>query len=185
MPGAGRDPWPACRKKAGGSHHRYSRTSGIPCAMGLGLYVISPGTGFLAPVVRVMPGAPPRTWSQHRETKTTRLHRPHQARSSDAPSAATAPRLALRDDRPKRPSSSRRDARKDRLDLPDEASRTTATNWHDGQFAHSRPRGFAGMPAMRLLRLLHRRAALVAGQPFHIGRVLLADSRVLPFRCRA
>jgi len=24
MPGAGRNPWPACNKKAGGSYHRFS-----------------------------------------------------------------------------------------------------------------------------------------------------------------
>jgi hypothetical protein len=31
-----------------------SRTSGLPCAMSCGLYVISPGTGFLAPVTGAM-----------------------------------------------------------------------------------------------------------------------------------
>src|SRR5579872_7157210 len=43
-------PWPACRKKAGGSHHRSSRTSGIPCAMGLRLIRDLPGErAFLPP----------------------------------------------------------------------------------------------------------------------------------------
>jgi hypothetical protein len=42
-------PWPASRKKAGGENHRFSRTSGLPCAMGYGLYVIFPGTGLFCP----------------------------------------------------------------------------------------------------------------------------------------
>jgi hypothetical protein len=55
MPGAGRNPWPACRKKAGGSHHRSSRTSGIPCAMGLRLIRDLLGApGLLATVVTLI-----------------------------------------------------------------------------------------------------------------------------------
>jgi len=41
---------PPAEKKAGGSHHRYGRTTGLPCAAVYGLYVVSPGTGVLAPV---------------------------------------------------------------------------------------------------------------------------------------
>jgi hypothetical protein len=55
MPGAGRTHGPPATKKAGGSHHRFSRTSGIPCAMVLTVsFVLSPGTGFLAPVISAM-----------------------------------------------------------------------------------------------------------------------------------
>ena len=50
MPGEGLTHGPPATRKAGGSHHRISRTSGIPCAMAYGLYEVSPGTGFLAPV---------------------------------------------------------------------------------------------------------------------------------------
>jgi hypothetical protein len=43
-------PWPACRKKAGGSYHRFSRSSGIPCATVLTVsFVLSPGTGLVCP----------------------------------------------------------------------------------------------------------------------------------------
>jgi hypothetical protein len=50
MPGEGLTHGPPADKKAGGSHHRCSRSSGIPCAMGYGLYAISPGRrAFLPP----------------------------------------------------------------------------------------------------------------------------------------
>jgi hypothetical protein len=51
MPGEGLTHGPRAEKNARGGHHRFSRTSGIPRAMGYGLYVVSPGTGFLAPVI--------------------------------------------------------------------------------------------------------------------------------------
>jgi hypothetical protein len=45
-------PWPASNKKAGGSYHRFGRTSGLPCAMALRLIARSPwGPGFLAPII--------------------------------------------------------------------------------------------------------------------------------------
>jgi hypothetical protein len=50
MPGEGLTHGPPATRKAGGSHHRFSQTSGIPCAMVYDLYEVSPGTGFLAPV---------------------------------------------------------------------------------------------------------------------------------------
>ena len=53
MPGEGLTHGPPATRKAGGSHHRCSRSSGIPCAMGYGLYEVSPGTGFLAPVFAI------------------------------------------------------------------------------------------------------------------------------------
>jgi hypothetical protein len=115
---------PPATKKAGGSHHRSSRTSGIPCAMAYGLYEVSPGTGLFAPVVRVMRSiianlalAP--------ECQDPTTSPSVSSAIVVAPSTSTAPRLALRDDRPKRPSSSRRDARKHRLDLPDDTSAVT------------------------------------------------------------
>src|SRR5690242_5180814 len=46
-------PWPACRKKAGGSHHRFSRDiRHSPRDSFNGLYVLSSGTGLFAPVSR-------------------------------------------------------------------------------------------------------------------------------------
>jgi hypothetical protein len=50
MPGEGLTHGPPAEKKAGGSHHRFSRTSGIPRAIVYGLYEVSPGTGLFAPV---------------------------------------------------------------------------------------------------------------------------------------
>ncbi len=39
-------PWPACRKKAGGSHHRFSRNvPALPARWAYGLYVLSPVNG--------------------------------------------------------------------------------------------------------------------------------------------
>jgi hypothetical protein len=52
-PGAGRTHGPPAIKKAGGRHHRFGRTSGLPCATVLRLIARSPrGPGFLAPVAR-------------------------------------------------------------------------------------------------------------------------------------
>jgi hypothetical protein len=59
MPGAGRNPWPACRQKAGGSHHRSSRTSGIPCAMGLRFIRDLPGERLF------LPPSSARCWKHH------------------------------------------------------------------------------------------------------------------------
>src|SRR5689334_10179822 len=42
-PGAGRTHGPPATKKAGGSHHRFGRTSGLPCAMVLRLIRDLPG----------------------------------------------------------------------------------------------------------------------------------------------
>jgi hypothetical protein len=119
MPGAGRNPWPACRKIAGGSHHRSSRTSGIPCAMGLRLIRALPGApGFLATITCAMLLASTQTWHQRRDARTTRLQRPRRPRTRTTTAnrqqhwtkpvdiarlddivAATASRPACRDDR--------------------------------------------------------------------------------------
>jgi hypothetical protein len=50
MPGDGLARGPPAKRKAGGSHHRFSRIPGIPCAMVLtGSFVLSPGTGISCP----------------------------------------------------------------------------------------------------------------------------------------
>jgi hypothetical protein len=48
----GRHPWPACKQKAGGSHHRWAEQPAFPARWLDGLYALSPGTGYLAPVSR-------------------------------------------------------------------------------------------------------------------------------------
>ena len=51
MPDAGRTHGPPATKKAGGSHHRFSQNTGIPCAMVLRLIRALLGVpGFLATV---------------------------------------------------------------------------------------------------------------------------------------
>jgi hypothetical protein len=124
MPGEGLTHGPPATKKAGGSHHRISRTSGIPCAIVYSLYVISPGTGSLAPVARVMrsiirelgisTGMPePHDFAvrlQHDRRRAFRVHRSPLLRF------VTIGRNAP---------SSPRDGRKHRSDLPDGTSAHT------------------------------------------------------------
>jgi hypothetical protein len=52
------------------------RHPGIPRAMVYGLYVLSPGTGLVAPVTG---GSSPPAWPQRREARTTRFRRPRRA----------------------------------------------------------------------------------------------------------
>jgi hypothetical protein len=71
-------PWPACNKKARGRTTGSAKTSRPSLRDGFnGLYVISPGTGSLAPVARAL--VAPQAWHQHRDARTTRLHRPRRA----------------------------------------------------------------------------------------------------------
>ena len=71
-------PWPACRKKAGGSHHRSGRTRpAFPARLVLTAYTCSPRGPAL------LPPSPARsslreTWHQHRDARTTRFRRPRQ-----------------------------------------------------------------------------------------------------------
>jgi hypothetical protein len=62
-----------------------------------------------------------KTWRLHGRARTTRLRRPRLCRSSVGTAASTASPPHVRDVRD-RPSSSRRDARKHGIDLPDGAS---------------------------------------------------------------
>ena len=91
MPGAGRNPWPACRKKRRRQSPQVQpKQPAFPARWFERLYVISPGTGLIAPVVRML--VAPRTWPQHREARTTRFHvRISRARLAP-PTTATAPR---------------------------------------------------------------------------------------------
>jgi hypothetical protein len=75
-PGTGRCPWSACNKKARGrttgsaEHARPSLRDGFN-----GCFVLSPGTGFLAPVSRQCETHCAR--HQHRDARTIRLDRAH------------------------------------------------------------------------------------------------------------
>jgi hypothetical protein len=73
MPGAGRNPWPACSKKSRRQSPQVQPTTGIPRAMVLRLYRALLGVpGLLATVAtRIITRA---TWHQRRDAGTTRLH---------------------------------------------------------------------------------------------------------------
>jgi hypothetical protein len=101
MPGAGLAHGPPATKNAGGSHHRFSRTSGIPRAMGLRLIRALPGDRLSCPRVattrkRVALGI------STGDARTTRFQRPRpisrRAKAPDEP-RPPHPRLAYRDDR--------------------------------------------------------------------------------------
>jgi hypothetical protein len=81
MPGEGLTHGPPATKKAGGSHHRCSRSTGIPCAIVLTLIRDLPGDRLVVPVfatiLRIIASATMRTHCaghQHRDARTTRLH---------------------------------------------------------------------------------------------------------------
>jgi hypothetical protein len=91
MPGAGRNPWPACsKKKQAAVTTGTAKTSGIPCAMVLTLIARSPwGPGFLAPIARRII-IPARLASASGGQDHTLL-RPQEPRSSCAPSRPPHP----------------------------------------------------------------------------------------------
>jgi hypothetical protein len=118
MPGDGLTHGPPATKKT-----TSARSTGIPCAMVYGLYRALPGDRAFLPSssarssrdLSFSVGTPgPRDFAVRAGHVRLTCHpRP------------SHPRLTCCDDRPKRPSSSRRDAREDRSDLPDVASTDT------------------------------------------------------------
>ncbi len=103
MPGAGRTHGPPAKKNAGGRYHRFSRDiPAFPARWLGGLYVLSPGTGCLAPVTNG--SSSPSAWPQHREARTLRfrrrigLVRPHDCSRCD-PMHPPHPAPTSRDDR--------------------------------------------------------------------------------------
>ena len=126
MPGDGLTHGPPATKKAGGSHHRISRTNRHSLRDGVTAYIaLSLGTGLSCPHHR-------RDAKHHRRLSPS-VGRPgphdfavrvRHVRPTCHP-RPPHPRPTYRDDRPKRPSSSRRDGREHRRDLPDGASAET------------------------------------------------------------
>jgi hypothetical protein len=108
-------------KKAGGSDHRLSRINpAFPARWCYGLYAPSPVSGLDSH--RRLPFITGRLDpSVGRSGPRDFAVRVRHARPSCHP-RPSHPRPTVRDDRPKRPSSSRRDARDAACDLPDEAS---------------------------------------------------------------
>jgi hypothetical protein len=122
------------QQKSTRQNHRYRRINRPSLRDGFTAYTCSSrGPGFLAPVISgsfrqlsASVGAPePHDFA----VRTRHVRRTWRSRPSH-------PRPTHRDDRPKRPSSSGRDARENGFDLPDGASVIRAADWHDGQFAH-------------------------------------------------
>jgi hypothetical protein len=115
------------QQKSTRQNHRFSQQPAFPAQWFYGLYVISPGTGFLAPVARVL--VAPQTWHQHRDARTTRFRRPSQV----VRPLATARCNPVRPPHPTsravtiaiRPLRSRQDVREHRGDLPDKTSLAT------------------------------------------------------------
>jgi len=68
------------QQKARGRTTGMAEHPALPARWVDGLYVISPGTGSIAPVSRRACRA--RAWPQHREVRTTRFRRPHRCCSS-------------------------------------------------------------------------------------------------------
>ena len=107
-------------KKAGGSDHRLSRINRHSLRDGVTAYTRPPRCpGLIATVLRARhPRVDP---SVGRSGPRDFAVRVRHARLACHP-RPSHPRPTVRDDRPKRPSSSRRDAREAVCDLPDEAS---------------------------------------------------------------
>ena len=108
MPGAGLAHGPPATKKAGGSDHRFSRTSGIPCAMALRLIRDLPGDRLFCPRLRQRACAPCAGLSTgrpgpHDFTSVMRRSSARASASCDAP-RPPHPRPTCRDDRAQRPS---------------------------------------------------------------------------------
>jgi hypothetical protein len=121
MPGDGLTHGPPATKKAGGSHHRFSRINRHSPRNGLRLIRDLPGVRALLATVALQviaakldpsvgESGPHDFAVRVRHVRPTWQKRP------------SLPRPPYRDDRPKRPSSSGRDARDNRRDLPDATS---------------------------------------------------------------
>jgi hypothetical protein len=89
---AGRTHGPPATKKAGGSYHRSSQSTGLPCAMVLTVsFVLSSGTGLSCPR-RALRSQRLCAWPQRREAGTTPLRRPSRHRSSGDTATSIASR---------------------------------------------------------------------------------------------
>src|ERR1700760_4029044 len=72
-PGVSPHPWSACNKKHAAEPQVRAEQPAFPAQWLYGFYLISPGTGSLAPVARAL--VAPQAWHQHRDARTTRLRR--------------------------------------------------------------------------------------------------------------
>jgi hypothetical protein len=137
MPGDGLTHGPPAAKKQAAVTTGGAGSTGIPCAMVLTVsFAISPGTGLSCPrrlrdvkhhrKLGLSVGRPgPRDFAVRisHVRLTWQVRPPH-------------PRPTVRDDRPKRPSSSRRDAESMGLICPTVQAKVRAADWRDGQFGY-------------------------------------------------
>jgi hypothetical protein len=104
-PGVSPHPWPACRKKAGGSHHRYEpKQPAFPARWFERLIRALPGDRLSCPRRRCDASTPHSTWHQHRDARTTRFRRTRgvvRLRENHAATSTRPPHPApnVRDDR--------------------------------------------------------------------------------------
>jgi len=102
-PDAGRTRGPRAAKKHAAEPQVRAETTGLPCANGLRLIRALPGDRRSCPH-RPCARRAPRTWPQHREARTTRLHRPYRvvrplANARCNPTRPSHPLPNARDDR--------------------------------------------------------------------------------------
>jgi hypothetical protein len=153
MPGDGLTHGPPATKNAGGSDHRLSRIDpAFPAQWCYGLYAPSPVSdrcpGLIATVVERNTCFAQLDPSVGRSGPRDFAVRVSHARPACHP-RPSHPRPTVRDDRPKRPSSSRQDARNAAGDLPDGASGIFATGRRDGRNGRGRCRSNARWPLAR------------------------------------
>jgi hypothetical protein len=97
--GSSPPPWPPCVRKCTGQEPQDRLGHpGLPCAMALRLIRALLGDRLFCPRHARCSSTASRAWPQHREARTTRLHRPCRRRSSGAAFTSIAARLHVRDD---------------------------------------------------------------------------------------
>ena len=89
---------PVRMKSTGQEPQVRPRHPDLPCANGLRLIRALLGDRRSCPRHPRCPSKAPRAWPQHREARTTRLHRPRMRRSSTGAPTSIAARLHVRDD---------------------------------------------------------------------------------------
>jgi hypothetical protein len=125
---------PPAERKAGGSHHRYSRHPAFP-ARWFTTYTRSPRGPACLPPSRQCAFAHC-AWHQHRDARTPRLRRPSPARSSSRRPRPPLPASHFVTIGRNAPLHRARMRGNIVLICPTTQARRRATNWHDGQFAN-------------------------------------------------
>jgi hypothetical protein len=192
MPGDDLTHGPPATKKAGGSHHRFGRINRHSLRDGVTVYIaLSPVTFAWLPPSSLrsllLKNLAP---ASERQDHTTSPSASGHVRLT-CPQRPPHPRPTYRDDRPKRPSSSRRDAREHRCDLPDGASADTCDRlarrairaWHacgncpSGSSVHAHDRGLkeCGLHSRQRAHRQRDRPSLIHCKRPHISSATNGD----------